>query len=212
MNTPNPTNHKFPAFFERLEDRVLFDGVPDAAFILPVEDVSSTVPAQVVDINATRSMETTARELIIVDAGVEDGAELVQALIESKRESTFEIRFLQSDVDGVEQITDLLSQTNASYSAIHIVSHGQAGSVALGSSVLDSESINQYKSQLALWGNALTEDADLLFYGCELAGNEAGQSLLETVSAATGADVAASVDLTGSTAADGNWSLSLIHI
>ena len=210
MNTPNPTNHKFPAFFERLEDRVLFDGVPDAAFSLPVEDVSSTVPAQVVDINATRSMETTARELIIVDAGVEDGAELVQALIESKRESTFEIRFLQSDVDGVEQITDLLSQTNASYSAIHIVSHGQAGSVALGSSVLDSESINQYKSQLALWGDALTEDADLLFYGCELAGNEAGQSLLETVSAATGADVAASVDLTGSTAADGNWSLEFV--
>ena len=36
-----------PSFFESLEDRVLFDGVPDATFILPQPESTEAVPAQV---------------------------------------------------------------------------------------------------------------------------------------------------------------------
>ena len=47
-----PTNNNgfLPkSFFESLEDRVLFDGVPDATFILPEADAQEPVPAQTQD-------------------------------------------------------------------------------------------------------------------------------------------------------------------
>jgi hypothetical protein len=53
----------------------------------------------------------------------------------------------------------------------------------------------------------LTEDADLLFYGCELAGNERGEQFIESISAITGADVAASDDVTGAEDLGGDWEL-----
>ena len=54
-----------------------------------------------------------------------------------------------------------------------------------------------------------SEDADLLFYGCDLAGNESGEDLVEFVSAVTGADVAASNDLTGAQELGGDWELEV---
>ncbi len=42
-------------------------------------------------------------------------------------------------------------------------------------------------------GEALSESADILIYGCDVAADAAGQSLVETIKDLTGADVAASV-------------------
>ena len=41
------SNFKFQSIFESLEERVLFDGVPDATFVLPQGDADQTIPAQV---------------------------------------------------------------------------------------------------------------------------------------------------------------------
>ncbi|MGB5440287.1 MAG: DUF4347 domain-containing protein, partial [Gammaproteobacteria bacterium] len=57
------------------------------------------------------------------------------------------------------------------------------------------------------WGAALSAEADLLIYGCNLAANEAGESLVNDLGRLTGADVAASDDLTGSAALGGDWVL-----
>ena len=53
----------------------------------------------------------------------------------------------------------------------------------------------------------LTDDADILFYGCDLAGNAEGQEFISSISAITGADVAASDDLTGAEEKGGDWDL-----
>ena len=53
-------------------------------------------------------------------------------------------------------------------------------------------------------GEHLTEDGDILFYGCNTAANAEGQQLLEKIAEASGADVAASTDTTG---ISGNWDL-----
>ena len=45
----------------------------------------------------------------------------------------------------------------------------------------------------------------MLFYGCNLAESDIGQSLLEQMGELTGADVAASDDLTGSSGLGGDW-------
>jgi len=201
------SNQQFKSIFESLEDRVLFDGVPDATFVLPQTDVDQPAPAQVQDAQAADI--SGPRELILVDAGVADSDQFLAEVLEANPDSMFEIRFLDSDQDGIEQISQLLSAEDAQYSAIHIISHGDEGEVVLGNSSLTADNLNQYADQLAGWADALTEDADLLFYGCDLAGDEEGKQFIEAISAVTGADVAASDDLTGAAELGGDWDLEL---
>ena len=205
MYSPRQSPLFQPSIFERLEDRVLFDGVPDATFILPAAADGQVQPAQFE--NFIQSDSALPRELIIVDEGVENSQQLLLSLLESNTQTSFEIRHINSSEDGIGQITDLLNQSQSKYDAIHILSHGEAGKVELGSSVLSSQNVSGYLDELASWSGALTEDADILFYGCDLAGNQDGQSLIQTVSAVTGADVAASTDVTGSAEQDANWNL-----
>jgi uncharacterized repeat protein (TIGR01451 family) len=200
-------SNSFKSVFESLEDRVLFDGVPDATFVLPQGDVDQPVPAQVQD--AQPADISGPRELILVDAGVADSDQLLAEVLNLSSDSVFEIRFLDSDLDGVDQISELLSSAEGQYSAIHIISHGDEGEVQLGNSTLSNLNLNQYKEQLADWASALTADGDLLFYGCDLAGNAEGQQFIESISVLTGADVAASDDLTGAADKGGDWDLEL---
>ena len=80
-------------------------------------------------------------------------------------------------VMAFEQISAILAESDSKYDAIHIISHGNEGEVILGNSSLTADNLNQYADELAGWADALGEDADLLFYGCDLAGNEAGDGL-----------------------------------
>ena len=208
MSTPLPNGgspHKFYSLFESLEERVLFDGVPDATFVLPTTDSAEPTPAQFE--NLQQSAQSPPRELIFVDASIENNQELLSSLLQSNTTSLFEIRILDQSQDGIEQISDALSSSSVQYDAIHILSHGQAGNVKLGASELNLNNINSYSEEIASWSSSFTEDADILFYGCELAGSTDGQSLIETISALTGADVAASDDLTGTAARSADWNL-----
>ena len=69
------------------------------------------------------------------------------------------------------------------------------------------DNLSGFAGNVAGWQNALTSDADLLFYGCDLAGSQNGQQLLQSLGALTGADVAASTDDTGHTLLGGDWDL-----
>ena len=193
------------SFFESLEDRVLFDGVPDATFILPAADAQEPIPAQVQNVHQADIQAPV--ELILIDPGVENSEQLLSELLESRADSAFEIRFLDANENGVTQISELLAASEGSYDAIHIFSHGDEGEVQLGNSTLSADNLDRFTESLASWADALTEDADLLFYGCELAGNQSGESLMQTISAVTGADVAASDDLTGNAEQGGDWEL-----
>ena len=200
------SNSPFQSIFEALEERVLFDGVPDAAIVLPA-DAGTEVPAQVESLQ--QADLDAPRQLIIVDPGVENSEALIGEILENYGDSMFEIRLLDADTDGVEQITDLLSDANNKYDAIHIISHGDAGQVNLGNTQLTSDSLSGYADELASWNSALSEDADILFYGCDLASNAEGEQFIQSVSAITGADVAASDDLTGAADKGGDWDLEV---
>ena len=91
--------------------------------------------------------------------------------------------------------------------AVHFVTHGEDGAVKLGSTWLDSGNVDTYAGDIAGWQDALTPEADLLFYGCDLAAGNEGQALIGKLSSLTGADVAASDDLTGSARMGGDWVL-----
>jgi hypothetical protein len=55
----------------------------------------------------------------------------------------------------------------------------------------------------------MAENGDILLYGCDVGSGERGQSFIDALASATGADVAASDDATGSEELDGDWSLEV---
>jgi len=165
---------------------------------------AETAPAEPVPSEQTE--QTHALELVFVDTATPDYQMLLDDIATRSGEQGLEVVMLDGDSDGIEQITETLAgRTNVG--AIHIISHGSDGVVELGQGVLDAGSIEKNSNEIARWSTALTEDADLLIYGCDVAQSDAGRDLMQRLSTLTGADVAASDDLTGATSLGGDWVL-----
>ena len=154
---------------------------------------------------ADESRQAASREILFVDAGVDDYRQLVDELAGGDSR-VFEVVVLDAERDGIAQITEVLADRDR-IDAVHILSHGTEGGIRLGDGWLTGGSLSAYADEMAGWGAALTEEADLLFYGCNLAGSEEGRDLVDRLSALTGADTAASVNATGSTELNGDWDL-----
>ncbi|MEH2043186.1 DUF4347 domain-containing protein [Nostoc sp.] len=143
------------------------------------------------------------QSLLFVDKSVTDYQQLLAGVTPGT-----EIHVLEPGQDGVTQITNtLLGRQNIA--SLHIVSHGEAGGVDFGSSALNSIDLPQYAAQLKTWSKALTNDADILFYGCNVAQGQLGQTFVQNISQVTGADVAASDNLTGNSSLGGDWNLEV---
>ena len=139
-------------------------------------------------------------EIIVVDSVVADITDFIAS-------HPGEIIYLDPNRDGVEQLAEAL-QGRTDVDAIHILSHGEAGQVHLGSSTLTTESIQgEHADDMEIIRAALSPDADLLLYGCDIAEDEVGMSFVQALAEATGADVAASVDATGASELGGDWVL-----
>jgi hypothetical protein len=149
-----------------------------------------------------RSIESK-HEVVFVDPGVEDYQSLLAGV-----NPNAEIVVLDGTRDGVSQIGDFLAQEN-NVSAVHLVAHGKAGSITLGNVALNSNNLAEYAGQLQQWASALTEDADILFYVCNVAQGSQGEAFVEELSQLTGADIAASDDLTGAVSLGGDWDLEV---
>ncbi len=137
------------------------------------------------------------REIVFVDAAVEDYQSLVAGI-----QSGAEVVILDANRNGTDQISEVLAQ-RAGISAVHIVSHGEPGSLNLGNSTLNLAGIAETQQ----WANALSPDADILLYGCDVASGTQGEAFVEKLGELTGADVAASTDKTGSAIEGGDWLL-----
>ena len=150
------------------------------------------------------------QEIVFVQAGLQDSDSLI-ADIESQATAlgrSISVVRLNSSENGFDQIDSVLAQYH-DLSAIHFVSHGTDGMIQLGGSWLTASNVQSHLTNLQQWGLALSETGDILIYGCDVAAGTAGQSLLETIAAATHADVAASTDKTGDLSRGGNWTLEM---
>ena len=148
---------------EKLEDRILFDAVPDGSFIetSDVDDQPQIVQHQAI----TEEMaDTTGRELIVIDSRVEDAGELLKSVLASDSNSLYEIRYLNQEQDGVAQLADILvEQTDDPYSAIHLISHGSSSELQIGADTIDFNDLSlEQKQNLRTIGQALTDDAEML--------------------------------------------------
>ncbi|MBF2048311.1 MAG: DUF4347 domain-containing protein, partial [Elainella sp. C42_A2020_010] len=138
-------------------------------------------------------------EIAFVDVGVADSSSLI-----AQFQAGTEVHLLDASQDAIAQITQILA-SRSNISAIHILSHGSNGALLLGGESLSN--LSGYDDALQLWAQSLTANADILLYGCNVAADSTGQGFVSQLAALTGADVAASTDLTGSSALGGDWEL-----
>ncbi|MCA9151700.1 MAG: DUF4347 domain-containing protein, partial [Planctomycetales bacterium] len=145
-------------------------------------------------------------DLVIVDGHLADLASLLSSLQETGLDDGFELVVLDDGLDGIEQLTQILSQHH-DLRGLHIVSHGDANGIQLGSTWLDLNTLTQREANILDWRQAFAENADLFLYGCRLAESDAGVELLESLHELLSADIAASTDLTGNSSLGGDWDL-----
>jgi glucose/arabinose dehydrogenase len=148
-----------------------------------------------------RAESGQSSSIAFIDSTVENYQKLVAGIAPGT-----EVVILDANQDGIQQISNVLAQRHT-FSAIHIVSHGDADGVQLGDARLEYGNLDRYRSQIQSWSGHLSEDADILFYGCNVAARN--DQLIQQIDRLTGADVAASDDLTGSATLGGDWDLEV---
>ena len=135
-----------------------------------------------------------------------DNVDNYQSLV-SHTESA-ELIILDSTRDGVEQVTQALANYS-SVDSIHLISHGEVGSVELGSTVLNADNLARYSSSLTSWSDSMSNSGDILLYGCSVGGGITGVEFINNLSQLTDADISASNDLTGNNYQGGDWDLEV---
>src|SRR4028118_1314375 len=154
-------------------------------------------------INGAQSMipNSPSKSIVFIDPALDDYQSLADAMLPGA-----EIIILDKNGNGVEQITTKLQTIAAAggtVDQVHIFSHGSSGSLQLGSATLNRDNLPQYENLLQGWRNVLSEKADIVLYGCDVAAGS-GSDFVDRLGELTGADIAASTDRTGR---GGNWNL-----
>ncbi len=208
--------HRTVLRYEELEKRILFSadsvsGLVDgamAAQTVVVQDVGDEAYSENEASSETSvaASEETRTELVLVNDDVDDYEELIAGLRTRDENSTIEVVVLDSSRDGIEQISEILSQYQ-DLSALHFITHGTDGQIDIGNTRLDLETLQQYRETISGWGDSLAETGDILFYGCNVAESTSGEHFLGEIAGLTGADVSASNDITGNSNSGGDWIL-----
>jgi len=213
-----PTSTRVPqtsgALIRALEPRMMFDGAAVATTV----DAAQTADATQTDASASdpttdqasapsaaqpdgSGVATTGPQVVFIDSRLDGYQQLLGAI-----RGDVEVVVLDGSGNALEQMAQW-AESHQGYSAIHLVGHGSSGSLQLGDLWLQEGTIAEQQPLLAQLGAALSTDGDILLYGCDVAAGSQGVSFVDALAAATGADVAASTDATGSTSRGGDWEL-----
>jgi len=176
---------------------------------LTVRDPSELIIAS--DPLLGQSMQTSATgnaprtEIVFIESNVA-GIDMLRDGIGAGKE----VYVLDANQDGLQQIAAILAGRSG-IDALHLISHGSEASVNLGSLLLDGSDLSAHLNELQSIGQSLSKDADILLYGCNIGAGEAGRQLIDDLAVATGADIAASNNLTGSSTLGGDWNLEVMQ-
>ena len=83
-----------------------------------------------------------SNQLVVIDTSVAEYQSLIDQL-----GSTYSYLLLSADLDGVTQIANYVAATPG-FDAIHLISHGSPGHVAVGASTLSEATLGRYEAQL----------------------------------------------------------------
>jgi hypothetical protein len=181
----------FETNFSDFDNSALFTGFPSS------QSLGSNLSANLL---LTEPQLVNPQSIAFVDLSIPEVEQILQGLTADL------IIPLQSEQDSITQITETLSNYD-DLLGIHIISHGSSGQLELGDSVVNLQTLSSRSQDLRTWADALAPDADILLYGCNVAAGTVGSTFVSELGQLTGADVAASTDLTGNVSQGGNWVL-----
>ena len=218
MDLPRPTGRRAPSI-EALEPRLLFSGdaagaaVAEAIAWAPPASAAASAVAWTAPAAADTPMQAGApRELAVVDARVPDVGRLLQSLDAQRAAGRpIDVLVLGAGEDALQVLDAELAASDVPYRAVHFFGHGTAGSMQLGATSLDLDTVRANAGSIAGWSDGLTADADLLLWGCDTGAGAAGAVLLDALADLTGADVAASDDATGGLSYGADWTLEVVR-
>ncbi len=212
-----------------LEPRIVFDGALPVAAADAIETKTDTAPASKDASVAPPTTNTPSESTLAPAQSAQQERELIDGTLALAGQTSNEIIFIDSavegledflldhsqvdvvlldpDRDGMEQIAAAL-EGRTGIDAIHIISHGSSGELNLGNDTFNLQSMNgEHADELVTIKSALSAEADILIYGCDVGADKSGQDFIDALSLATGADIAASTDLTGAATLGGDWEL-----
>lgn len=181
---------------EQLEDTILYDAglAADIANSFDSENNLDINP----DLLMSNNVSKEVTELVIIDNSVAEQEKIIS-----------DNPGVEYYVIGTDETLDSLTAVISTFSdlkSIHIISHGSEGQIELAGQTINESSAENNLGLFEAVKNSLSEDGDLLLYGCNVAEQE-GLDFITLVSQLTEADVAASDDLTGSVDLGGDWDL-----
>ena len=203
------------AVVEECEPRILYSADLNPALWTPDDPSGASAIVATVDPQqdlrtmpaSQQEQQRRSREIVFVDAAMPDAQALIDGVLASRGDAAqVEVVQIAAGADGLRQIGEVLAGESG-LDAIHIVSHGGPGRLQLGAATIDAAALRERADELGAWRASLGADADILLYGCDVAGNDEGLRLIDQLSRLTGADVAASIDATGHESLGGDWQL-----
>ena len=184
--------------------RPLAERTPFAVHRSAAFDGLDNIVREDAEIASPDASDDTRAEIVFIDFSLPEHDALLAAV-----DPNAEVHVIEASSDGLAFIAETLAG-RTDVDAIHILSHGSAGSLQLGGSSFDATRMSDAdRRSLATVRDALSDDADLLIYGCRFGDGDDGRRAANALALATGADIAASDDLTGSAALGGDWDLEL---
>ncbi|MFH0825237.1 MAG: ELWxxDGT repeat protein, partial [Pseudomonadota bacterium] len=212
-----------PGFLcEQLEERIVLDASPAAAdrnhhdavdqnlpTALPHDPASAQAPAQPQASSSSPSPHSAAEtqhELNVVL--VSNSLDHIQAVSEAagNKAKVVELDPAHESLAGITHLLEqLVAESGMKIHGLAVLAHGDVGVAGLGPDQINFINVTDYATQLGRLGACLTENAQIQFYGCNVAADEFGQALVHSIARHTGADVFASTDPTGGP--QGNWTL-----
>jgi hypothetical protein len=130
------------------------------------------------------------KDIVFIDSRVNNYQSLATEI-----ESETEAVILDSTQDGVEQITHKLANCT-DIETIHILYSGEKKSLQLGLTQLHIDNLELYTNQLQKWSAALTDNANILLYDCNVTSELVEETFRQQLSHVTGAKVTEPSELT----------------
>jgi hypothetical protein len=147
----------------------------------------------------------SSKKLIVIDETIRD-----YSLLASCMNQEAIIYILPQTANQLESLTEEIAKYK-DLSAMYLFICGKDGMIMFNGAPLEFNTITEYSMLLEQWSASFTPTADLHIYTCNLANSNNGKGLIRRLSAFTGLDVAASVNITGNPdQIDGDWKLEFI--
>ena len=125
----------------------------------------------------SRSDLRTDSSLDIKGIAVVDAAAKQYQYLRANPPHSMEIHILNEQEDGITQIQSLLHQYQC-LSMLFLFCQGAPGRINLGTTLLSEANLWAYADAIRQWRNYLTQDAEIIIHGCDLATNRTGKAFV----------------------------------